>query len=285
MTVASENLEYFNSLKFETFDIKKELNDKRNFTMTITSKRRTGKSILLKNLCLQIKDWYANVYVFSMSAHLQPDLFNFIPKENLINGFNEEKLLAIWQAQENLVMKMLKIGVLKKDIPKVLIIMDDIIGDDKVRHSQTLNNFFILGRHVEFAVILISQVIGGKWGLPGVIRSQVDVAIAFFLDAEYDRDLFCEQYLSTKNKKVGHMIYDFITRSIPYQAIVTLPCVTDPDPTKCIKTFVAKEKVPKFTMIKQRKPEHNAMFISSILPSSEGAGVNFMPRIGKNYYF
>lgn len=274
--------EYVDSLKFEVFDIRKEMDDKRNFSMTLTSKRRTGKSVLLKHLCYQIKDWYTAVYVFSMSAHLQPDLFDFIPKDHIIQGFNEAKLKQIWDAQESLVMKLKKQDIPAKDIPKVLILFDDIIGDDKVRHSQTLNNFFILGRHLHFAIAIISQTISGKYGLPLVIRSNLDIAISFFLDAEYDRELFCDQYLSARNKKIGALIYDKITRSVPYQAIVVLNCNISQDITKCVRTFIAKEKLPKFKMGKPSKSLKNtSLFIMENMPASGLQGVDFLPRISK----
>jgi hypothetical protein len=272
---------YTETLKFDKFDIRKELDNKRNFAMTITSKRRTGKSVLLKDLCSQVKDWYESVFVFSMSAHLQPDLFDFVPKDHIIQGFDEEKLKQIWNTQEERILKLKKLDVSPKVLPKILVLFDDIIGDEKVRHSQTLNNFFILGRHLQFAVVILTQTISGKWGLPGVIRSNVDVAISFFLDAEYDRKCFTDQYLSAKNKRAGSIIYEQITRSRPFQAIVVLNCVISQDITECVKTFIAREKLPKFkigTAVLKGKMNHVSMFA----PSSGLQGVDFLPKIKKS---
>ena len=261
--------EYVNSLNFEEFDIRKELDDKCNFFMTITAKRRSGKSVLLKNLCYQIKDWYASCYVFSMSAGLQPDLFDFVAKENIYDGFQEEKLLEIWNAQKAMVMSLKKTKTKDKDIPKVLILFDDIIGSEKVRHSSVLNNFAILGRHLHFAVIILSQEMGGKYGIPKVIRSNVDVAIAFYLDSEVCRDLFCTQYLSAQNKKIGLVIFDKITRGKPYQSIIVLNCKVNSNITEVVKTFIAKEKVPKFKLgeLSLEKMKHTSVFTS--MPSGE----------------
>lgn len=269
---------YVNSLNFETFDIRKELDDKRNFAMTITSKRRTGKSVLLKHLCSQIKDWYQTVYVFSMSAHLQPDLFDFVPKDHIIEGFNEEKLKQIWTSQEQLVTKIKEVKGGGGDIPKVLIIFDDIIGDPKLRNSQTLNNYFILGRHLHFAQIILTQTMSGKWGVPGVIRQNVDVAVAFFLDSERCREQFCGQYLSAKNKKIGDLIFEKVTRDVPYQAIIVLNCVVERDPMKVIKTFVANPKIGKFKMTPKEKITHTSTFLREEFPSS-GISFDFKPRV------
>lgn len=278
-----ENQGYVDSLNFEVFDIVKELNDKRNFAMTITSKRRTGKSVLLKNLCYFIKDWYEDAYVFSQSAHLQKDLFNFVKKENIIDGFNEEKLKEIWDFQATRIEKMKNSNVPTKDLPKILILFDDIVGDNRVRHSKVLNDFFILGRHLQFAQIIITQCMGGKYGLPAVVRQNVDCAVSFFLDAEYCRDLFCSQYLSTKNKRTGLLIYEKITRDVPFQAIIVLNCKVDRDPLNVVKTFVAKEKIPKFMLGKKVgiRDKSIVAFVNSVQPSA-GITQNFLPPFSKN---
>lgn len=242
-----EYAQYVNDLKFETFDMVKEFKNRKNFACSITAKRNSGKSVFMRDICFQIKDWYQEVYVFSLSAHLQPDLFSFIKKENVITEFNEAKLLDIWKSQESMVLKMKQLKVEPDKIPKVLILFDDIIGSEKVRNSSVLNNFFILGRHLHFAVMIITQEMGGKFGLSKVVRANLDLAVAFFLNAEGDRKLFVEQYLSTNNKKVGYLIYDKIAHQA-YNSIVILNFKTEKDPTEYVRTYLAREKIPKFKM-------------------------------------
>jgi hypothetical protein len=243
-TIAQQNEDLANGYNFQVFDIVKALNDRRNFAMTITSKRNTGKSVLLKDLCYQIKNWYQEVFVFSLTAHLQPDLFDFVKKENVINAFDEERIKQIWDTQENLVMKLKKMKVKPEEIPKVLLLFDDLIADPNVRKSDILNRLFIAGRHVHFAQIFITQTFKG---VPPTIRTNVDIACAFYLNSYDDRDEFSGQYLSTKNKKLGMNIFDRITKE-PYQAIVVLNFNISPSPEDYITTYIAKLKVPKFKM-------------------------------------
>jgi hypothetical protein len=221
-----QNEDLANSYKFQIFDIIKSLNDKKNFAMTITSKRRTGKSVLLKDLCHKIKNWYQDVFVFSLTAHLQPDLFDFVKKENVINAFNEDRIKQIWDTQEKLVMKLKKLEISEDKIPKVLLLFDDLIADPRVRKSDILNRLFIAGRHVHFAQIFITQTF---CGVPPTIRTNVDVAVAFHLNSYDDRDAFSRQYLSTKNNKLGHNIFDKISKE-QFQAIIVLNFVISQEP-------------------------------------------------------
>lgn len=256
------NQDYVDNLDLKVFDILKDLKERPNFAMSITAKRNSGKSVLMKDLCYQIKNWYANVYVFSQTAKLQPDLFSYIDEDNIIDGFNENALREVWQAQYNQVMKLKKMGVAPDKIPKVLILFDDIIGDPRVRNSKILNDFFIQGRHLHFGVMIITQELGGKGGLPKVVRANLDCAVAFFLNNEYDRKLFVDQYLSTKNALIGHKIFDRVCHK-EYQAIVVLNYITDPNPENYIRTYVASPKVPKFKMGNRKLKE--ATWIPNLL--------------------
>ena len=107
-TIYYNNMRLANSYKFDTFDIAKDLEQFKSFNCIITSKTNSGKSVLMNDICYRIKDWYNSVYVFSMTSYLQPDLFTFVPKENIIRGFSEERLEEIWNRQERLVMELKK---------------------------------------------------------------------------------------------------------------------------------------------------------------------------------
>lgn len=227
------------------FDILETMKDTHNFSCAVFGKRRMGKSILIKDLIHKTKSWFTEIYVFSQSSHLQPDLYDYCPKNNIFNNFNEEKLIEIWNRQERYIMQELKKGRKKKDLPVILIVFDDVIGDPRVRNSKIFNDLHILGRHVNFASIVLSQEFGGKSGLPKVARANEDLVISFFPNAEYDRKLIIEQYLSTKTKKLGEAILRNVCKE-EYQAIVVANFMTEIDPEKYIFKFKARPKVPKF---------------------------------------
>jgi hypothetical protein len=261
-TIAQQNEDLANGYNFQVFDIVKALNDRRNFAMTITSKRNTGKSVLLKDLCYQIKNWYQEVFVFSLTAHLQPDLFDFIKKENVINAFDEDRIKQIWETQEKVVMKLKKMEIEPDKIPKVLLLFDDLIADPRVKKSDILNRLFIAGRHVHFAQIFITQTFKG---IPPTIRTNVDIAVAFYLNSYDDRDEFSGQYLSTKSKKLGMNIFDRITKEA-YKAIIVLNFNISSNPEDYVNTYVAKLKVPKFKMIVKKGEFASDFFLCDNLP-------------------
>ena len=246
-TIYYYNQKVVDSYNFEEFDIIKEMKGVKNFCATITSKRRTGKSVLMKDLCSKIKNNYESCYVFSLTSEFQSDLFDFVPKENLFTSFDEAKLEHIWNSQAALVKKLEARKVKKNDMPHVLILFDDLISEPSVRKSQILKRLFVAGRHCAIAQIFITQ---SFTAIPPVLRQNVDLAVAFYLDSAVDRESFAKQYLSTKSNRIGIMIFEKVTK-MPYQAIVVLNFKTDSNPQKTIRTYTAQLKVPKFKIGKE----------------------------------
>ncbi len=273
MTITEENIKFVDGLNFETFDIVKELEKRKNFCITMTAKRNSGKSVLLKDLCHKIKKWYSQVYVFSLTAALQPDLFDFVKKENIINGFSEEKLEALWKSQDAEVTRLKKMKKDPDDIPKILIIFDDIIASPLVRNSKMLKNIFVAGRHLHFASFFLTQ---GFKAIPPILRVNTDVALCFHLNSYDDRDAFSKQYLSTKNNKIGMLIFDKITKT-EYQALIVLNFKVGIDPQQYIRTYTASLNVPKFSM--GNSSIGKKVFHGDLFPSSGMRDVDFIPRI------
>ena len=238
-TIFKYNIDTIESYNFENFDIKKDMDEFRNFNMTITSKTNSGKSVFMKDICNQIKSWFSQVYLMSVTADLQKDLYDFIPKSQIYNSFNETVLQEIWKTQELVISKNDK-----NDSNRVLVIYDDLISDPKVRNSKILKKFFCANRQVNISQIFLSQSFKA---IPPVLRENVTVAVSFFLDSEDDRIAFSKSYLSVDNAKQGLLLFDKITKE-PYQSIVCMNCLVGGDPEKYIRTYVANLKVKKFKM-------------------------------------
>lgn len=204
---------------YQTLDIKKLMDTRRNFSMIIYGKRRSGKSLLVRDLLSQINDWYKNAYVFSETIFLQPDLFDFIPLNNRFNGFNQDKMIEIWDKQEKYIIEAIKTQPDKSKLDMTLMIFDDVINDKYIRSSSIFNKFFTMGRHCNICVIVLSQEVGGKEGISKVCRRNSDLIGSFFLESEYDRELLSSQFLSGKTKKEGMNIITEITTP-SYQSMI-----------------------------------------------------------------
>lgn len=268
-TIYYDNLRLAKSYKFENFDILEEFKDRKNFTMTITSKRCTGKSVLMRDLCSKIKGWYEQTYVFSLTADMQPDLFDFVKKENITIGFDEAKISHIWDKQKEIIEKLQKTKTVKpENYPKILLIFDDLISLKEVKKSEILKRLFVAGRHLFFACIFLSQQFTS---IAPVLRVNVDIAVAFYLDSYDNREQFSKAYLSTKNTKLGIMVFEEITKKA-YQAIIIMNNKISSDPQEYIRTYTAQLKVSKFHMGKKDtvKTMTHSLNFGSISPAAEG---------------
>jgi phenylalanyl-tRNA synthetase alpha subunit len=271
-TVSYQNQKLANTYKFKKFNLIEDLKERKNFSITVTAKRNTGKSVLTRDLCSHMIGWFNQVYVFSLTANLQPDLFDFVDPDNVINSFNENLLIKLWEQQEQLVLKMKAAKVKEDEIPRMLIIFDDLIADPKVRNSTILKRIFIASRHVKISLIFLTQ---SFVGIPPVMRVNTDVAICFYLDSQDNREAFAKQYLSTRSTKVGMLILEKIT-TVPYQALFALNYITDPNPEHTVRTYIANPKIKKFKMCKDK-----LKYIHTF-PSQEETAISWLPPISKN---
>jgi hypothetical protein len=241
-------------MQFKTLNVRELMKQTKNMSVGVFAKRRMGKTVLVKDLLSQIKDWYTNIYVFSQTASLQPWNFDYVPKENIINGMNIDKLNEIWKTQSDYINEEMKNkpknadpSDYKKTLDHIVLVFDDVIGDPKIRNSPIFNDLFILGRHINVAVFVLSQEFGGKYGLNKVTRSNLDLIICFFPNAEYDRKLMVDQFISTINRKDGMSNLLKLTEE-PYHSAVIANFITDHNPENYLFTYKAKLNVPKFTI-------------------------------------
>ncbi len=185
------------------FNPLKEFKQVKNFSAMVLAKRRSGKSVLIKDILSYAKDNYKSAHVFSLTAHLQPDLFNYVPENNVYEGLDLEKLDSIYNEQQKYIERMMEKGRKKEKCDHILLIFDDIISDKNVRLSSRFTDLFILGRHINIAVIVLSQYFGGKYGLNAVCRKNCDFIFSFRPCNERDKKLVVEEYLSCKGYREG----------------------------------------------------------------------------------
>jgi hypothetical protein len=220
------------------------------FSSMIIGKRRTGKSVFLKDMMYKIRKWYKQVYIFSETLYMQPNLYSFVPKENRFYSFDQAKLNEIWDKQAAKIMAQLEVDpdADKTKMDHIMIIFDDCINDNHFRSSEILNRIHVSGRHLCISSIILSQVIGGRWGVNGVCRQNEDLVVCFILKSEDDRDLLVEQFLSTDTKKVGMKLFKDVVSGDQdeFQAIVIENYKNTRHYEKYVKKYVANPKLPKF---------------------------------------
>jgi hypothetical protein len=218
-----EELEKFNHK--ETFSVFDPSTMPHNFSMAIYGRRRSGKTIVLKDILSKTKGWFAKAYLFSETLEDQPDLYNFVPEENRFNGFDQEVMWKIYTKQQGYIRRELAKAksegrkLDKSKLDHVLFIYDDVINNPEIRSSEILNKIHVSGRHTNMASIILSQEVGGKYGINKVQRTNEDIIISFPQKSEYDRELVVGQYLSVINKNIGDSIFRTLTND-PYNCLV-----------------------------------------------------------------
>lgn len=195
-----------------------------HFNMVIAAKRRSGKTHLIRHLLKPIHKRFDEAYLFSETAHLQDNPYDFIDKKHQYKSFEPSVIRDIINRQLKKIEEIKNSSIKNKDkqndeIPKILILLDDVIADPKVRTCSELKCLAVEGRHLRLSICNLTQYIGSKYGFPTVILNNADIFIAFMLHDEWSRQTAVERYLSTIDKKEGHKILNAITHD-EYTAII-----------------------------------------------------------------
>ena len=197
--------------KFNIEDLNKHA---KHFSMLISAKRRTGKSVLCHDFLFHMRDWGFNkVILISESAGAGQEAYKPIDPRLMYNNLTDELLQSIWNQQE--------IDKAKDPEHKILVILDDVIGDmKKIRSMKNLGKFATLGRHNNISYIAICQYYKS---FPKVFRDNSDLIVFFITTCEEDRKEVLERFCSVKSgaesKRLAHEVFQFIT-SEPYRALV-----------------------------------------------------------------
>ena len=193
--------------------------------ITICAPSGSGKSVLLKHILSEIHKKFENIYLMCPTAKLQ-DIYDFMPKHNIMDTFNEEFLQRIWDAQ------------VRDKSNKQLIIMDDIIDLPEFKKSKKLDEMAHGFRHLNGYVILLSQDFNS---IRPTLRKNARIAISFELPSKKEREKFTESYMSLENNHIGEILYKKLT-GVKYQCVVCLNYMVGcPLDTK-VKKFIANPK-------------------------------------------
>ena len=207
----------------------------------IASKRRSGKTHLVRHIIKPIHKRFEKVYLFSETSYLQDNPYDFIPKGNQYNSFQPSVIQTLITSQQEIIERNKKLDKKSRVKNHILIICDDVINDPNIRKNPVLKTLATQGRHSMITVILLAQTISARSGFPAVIRTNVDVFICFILHDQFNRETSAEQYASVVNKKEGMKLINSITCSEPYMAAVFDLSKTH---IKSYKDYVYKIKAP-----------------------------------------
>lgn len=193
-----------------------------NFFIIMYGLRRSGKTTMLRYMLWemqeQLKDY--EIYLFSGTAEVSPEDYEYIPKKAKFPNVKEMEMDL-----QRLISKQKKRKKEKED-GHMLMIFDDVVSENIVRHSDSLNFLAVGGRHINICVVILSQVVTGSGSVPPIVRTQAD---AIFVVAnprsELERKLLVEQYLTPSKLNEGHKRAEIILDSatgVQYRALVIM---------------------------------------------------------------
>lgn len=170
-----------------------------HWSMIINGVRRSGKSRLtdwMINSIYKNKDQhFDDCYLLSSTAKQQDDVFQWVDKNNIIDELSDDKIRDIFKEREQIVEHYKKNPDLYKYKPNALIIIDDLLSDDKGKslwYSKPINELFFKGRHMLCSICVLTQYVKA---LNPLMRSNADI-LCYFRDLRADnRECVMKEYL------------------------------------------------------------------------------------------
>jgi len=126
------------------------------FYCCIIGPSRSGKSVLARSLLKEVYEpAFDYIFLFSQSLDVNNDFEEF-PDIIGHNSFDQNEILEILTDQKEIV-KAGKKDKSMKDIPAVLILLDDIADCSAFCNSKVLRMLAYRGRHLSISVMILSQ--------------------------------------------------------------------------------------------------------------------------------
>jgi len=171
----------------------------------------SGKSNLLASLLTRgefFKGYFNQIYLFSPTGDTD-DMFSHIkiPKKNVFTSMKPSDLLSIMDKQEKIIKKK---GVDKA--PRILVIFEDVQGNNKFMKSKPFLRAFIANRHFGMSTWLCSQSFTKT---PRACRLQAN-NIFFFKGSGSEKMMMMDEFCPAGiNKKEFERLIDSATEE-PY---------------------------------------------------------------------
>ena len=148
--------------------------------LIIVGKRRFGKTTWLQWMLSFCYLFFTEAFVFTKTKH---NLFwsNHVPESRIYDGYNDEVAQSIMDEQKAIKEMIRDKTVPKNFVPFKLIILDDVIADDLIRNSNTLEELVFSGRHYFLFVAIATQDIKG---IGPKIRQNADLVVLTYQTQE-----------------------------------------------------------------------------------------------------
>jgi len=170
---------------------------KHPFRAYIVGASGSGKTNLMLNLLTRptfYLNYFDRIFVISPTALSLDESYKTLEKETKYK--NGEDLLFL-PCEEEALQCILDVQTEEKKSAKVLVILDDIVSFKHFTHSNELLTFFVMGRHYNISIFLLSQAFHL---IPKSVRLNMS-AVIYFKGADVETESLVEQYCPAGYKK------------------------------------------------------------------------------------
>lgn len=190
-----------------------------DYTMALLGRRGSGKSTLLREICYVMRKQFPMCIV--MTATKESGFFEgWVPPECVISGFHEPMLRDLIRRQQRIMNSNRGAPRSEQIDPRVLLILDDVVGERNAQNSESLTKIFVCGRHLHIGVIFTTQHVTSRVYAP-ILRNNSDLVFVFSQSSEEAADIVAGQWLcgvGTKRDALAHL--HAATHSRPYATLV-----------------------------------------------------------------
>lgn len=195
----------------------------------------SGKSYLLKDILSKIHKNYSKIYLMCPTARFQ-SIYDYFPDSNIIDHFDEEFLTNMFKQRVEKVER-------KKSPKKIMVILDDIIGDKEYLKSKILDKLAISARPVNITVIILSQYYSR---IKSLHRANLMLFIGFDIDNMDELEKFTRGFMCSVSKRSGRFLYKKITSEKKYQVCVVEIYKNSVAVEEKVKKYISCADVPPF---------------------------------------
>lgn len=187
------------SLPLKKFNIRRQM--KLETKSVIIGKPYTGKTVLMFDIAMNLRDKFPVVNIFNGSELEKHTYQGIVPETAISSSFDQSRLERIVQRQRLLTNR-------NHEDPMALTIIDDCGDDEKFFKSNLMSKIFKLGRHQNHMITFLFQDV---LDMPRKQRSMIDYVFIFRITENKARKLAWENYASFLTYKQFCQVLDACT--------------------------------------------------------------------------
>jgi hypothetical protein len=156
----------------------------------VSAKRKRGMETFTANKHKEVRRVGQEPAIQNETSKYEQDLFSTVVAGD-----------TIFQLTDSQINDLRRSGKIDESrFPRRLIVLDDVVNENRIRYSSNLNKLAVSGRHIFISCIILSQSVTGSASVPPIIRRNSDfIMVVGFPRSIHERKMLSEEYLTIGN--------------------------------------------------------------------------------------